>query len=100
VAVKARPNSATRANAFSGRQFPAICTQSDFLVHFTVICPVGDAFGAKGGAREVTQIPKNVWKYWLIILNIGSGLATPARPEHGLFRHARQPFAAQFVNFS
>jgi hypothetical protein len=48
-------------------------------------------------AREVAQIPKNVWEYWLILLNIDIGCG---RAEQGLFRHANQPLSAQFVNLS
>jgi hypothetical protein len=50
--------------------------------------PVDDGFWANG-AHEVAQIPKNVWEYWLILLNIGCG-----RAEQGLFRHANQPLSA------
>jgi hypothetical protein len=76
MAVKARriqPRGLTLSQAGNSRPF---ARKAIFLVHFTVICPVDDAFWAKGGAREVAQIPNNVWEYWLITLNIGCGLAT------------------------
>jgi hypothetical protein len=56
-----------------------------FYCHFTRWMT---AFGPTV-AREVAQIPKNVWEYWLILLNIGCG-----RAEQGLFRHANQPLSA------